>query len=107
MLSLSNTMLSVVAFVLIVLAFFAFYVAFKGKLHSEKLIANNVISTKVTILISIFALRTDQLSYVDVALVYAMMSFITTVIIARYMGRKAKQKVEKVKKEDMKEIQDA
>ena len=100
MLPIMKTMLSVVAIALVLLAFVAFYVAFKGKKHSDKLIAINVISTKVTVLIAIFALKTDQFSYVDVALVYAMMSFITTVIIARYMDIRAIQKQEDVRKKN-------
>lgn len=109
MLPITKTMLSVVALVLVSLAFAAFYVAFKGKKHSDKLIAINVISTKVTVLIAVFALKTDQFSYVDVALVYAMMSFISTVIIARYMNIRAAQKQEDARKKmnTKEDLQDA
>jgi multicomponent Na+:H+ antiporter subunit F len=44
-----------------------------------------MISTKVTTTIVLIALVTKQGSYVNVALIYAMIGFLTTVAVAKYL----------------------
>ncbi len=72
---------------LALLAFVSLYRAYKGPTPADRVVAINVISTKVTVLIGLLAIVTDQDAFVDVALIYAMMGFVTTVCVSKYMEK--------------------
>ncbi|SCY49817.1 monovalent cation/H+ antiporter complex subunit F [Alkaliphilus peptidifermentans] len=72
---------------LAIMTFVCLYRAYKGPTSADRVIAINVIATKVTVLIVLLAMMTDQDSFVDVAIVYAMMGFITTVCVSKYMEK--------------------
>ena len=72
---------------LALLAFVSLYRAYKGPSPADRVVAINVISTKVTVLIGFLAILTDQDAFVDVALIYAMMGFVTTVCVSKYMEK--------------------
>lgn len=71
--------------VLLLTSFVALYRAFKGPTTADRVVAINVISTKVTTIIILIALYSAQASYVNVALVYAMLGFIATIGVAKYL----------------------
>jgi len=75
------------AIFLICMAFASLYRAFVGPTPADRVIAINVISTKVSVLIVIIAVVTAQDAFVDVAIVYAMMGFITTVSVSKYLEK--------------------
>jgi multicomponent Na+:H+ antiporter subunit F len=47
----------------------------------------NVISTKVTVLIAVIAVFTEQNEFIDVAVIYAMMGFIATIAVSKYIEK--------------------
>ncbi|KAJ52471.1 multicomponent Na+:H+ antiporter subunit F [Clostridium tetanomorphum] len=61
------------------------YRAIKGPSAADRLIAINVISTKTIVLIIMVSFILSENYFVDVALVYALISFIASVVIANYI----------------------
>ncbi len=59
--------------------------AIKGPKLADRLIAVNVIGTKTMILISIVAFILRETFFLDVVLVYALINFVATVLISRYV----------------------
>jgi multicomponent Na+:H+ antiporter subunit F len=70
---------------LVLLSFVGLYRAYKGPTAADRIVAINVISTKITVVIVLIALWIKQGSYVNVALIYAMIGFITTIGVAKYL----------------------
>jgi multicomponent Na+:H+ antiporter subunit F len=73
------------ASILVLLSFVGLYRAFVGPTAADRIVAINMISTKVTTTIVLIALVTKQGSYVNVALIYAMIGFLTTIAVAKYL----------------------
>ena len=73
------------AIFLVLLSFVGLYRAYKGPTAADRIVAINVISTKVTVVIVLIALWIKQGSYVNVALLYAMIGFVTTIGVAKYL----------------------
>jgi multicomponent Na+:H+ antiporter subunit F len=61
------------------------YRAVVGPSVEDRIVAINMIATKVTAIIVMIALLTDQKFFVDVALVYALLGFITTIGLAKLL----------------------
>lgn len=70
-----------------VLAFICLYRAFVGPTAADRVVSINVITTKVTVLIAIIAIVTNQNTYIDVALIYAMMGFVATFAVSKYIEK--------------------
>lgn len=64
------------------------YRAIKGPSAADRLIAINVIGTKTIVLILMISLVFRENYFVDVALVYALISFVASVVIANYIEKK-------------------
>ncbi len=64
------------------------YRAVKGPSAADRLIAINVIGTKTIVLILMISLVFRENYFVDVALVYALISFVASVVIANYIEKK-------------------
>jgi len=73
--------------ILSLLSFASLYRAIVGPTVADRVVAINMISTKITIIIILVAFILGEKNYVDVALIYAMVSFITTVSVAKYLER--------------------
>ena len=71
--------------ILILLTFVGLYRAIVGPTPEERIVAINMISTKVTIIIVMIALITSQAFYVDVAIVYALLGFVTTIGLVKLL----------------------
>ena len=71
---------AIIAMVLAVL-----YRAYKGPTNADRMVAINAISTKVIVLIALLAVLTDQPTFVDIALIYAMIGFIATIALSKYV----------------------
>jgi multicomponent Na+:H+ antiporter subunit F len=65
--------------------FLCMYRAVKGPSASDRLIAINVVSTKTIVVILIVSFILKETYFVDVAFVYALISFIASIIISRYI----------------------
>lgn len=75
------------AIFLSILIFFCLYMAYKGPSTADRVVAVNVISTKITILIVLVAVITKQDAFIDVALTYAMIGFIATISVSKYIEK--------------------
>jgi len=73
---------------LIILTFASLYRAVVGPSSADRVVAINVIGTKtVVVLILIGYIFQEVPYYVDVALVYTLISFLLTIGVARYIER--------------------
>ncbi len=61
--------------------------AIKGPDPEDRLLAVNVVGTKVIALISIVSFILNETYFVDVVLVYALINFIGTIVIADFVGK--------------------
>lgn len=66
--------------------------AVKGLTSADRLIAINVIGTKTIILILIISFILKETYFVDVAFVYALISFIASVLIAKFIEGKGRSR---------------
>lgn len=64
------------------------YRAIVGPTNADRLIAVNVIGTKTIVLISMISILLNKKYYEDVVIVYALISYLATVIISRYVDER-------------------
>ncbi|MCX8007659.1 MAG: cation:proton antiporter [Coriobacteriia bacterium] len=69
---------------LLAVASVCLYRAYRGPTVLDRVLAVNVIGTKTMVLLVLLAFVFDRPLYVDVALVYALLNFVTTVVATRY-----------------------
>jgi multicomponent Na+:H+ antiporter subunit F len=68
---------------------------------SDRLVAVNMITTIVTVIIAILAVLKDEGYLVDICLIYAMISFLAVVVLSRiYTGVYREEKAHQKKKEE-------
>ncbi|SDY47430.1 MULTISPECIES: monovalent cation/H+ antiporter complex subunit F [Tindallia] len=72
---------------LALMTFFCLYRAYVGPTAVDRVVAINVITTKVAMLIVLMSIMIGQESFVDVALIYAMMGFIATICVSKYIEK--------------------
>jgi multicomponent Na+:H+ antiporter subunit F len=77
------------AIAVMVMIFMSLYRAIKGPTAPDRVVAINIIGTKTLILITLISRLYEQEFYLDIAVVYALMSFIATVGIAKYLEKGA------------------
>ncbi|MDD3712869.1 MAG: monovalent cation/H+ antiporter complex subunit F [Candidatus Izemoplasmatales bacterium] len=80
-----ETAVLIVTIILVLLTFVGLYRAVIGPTAEDRIVAINMISTKVTVIIAMIALISSQGFYVDVALVYALLGFIATIGLAKLL----------------------
>ena len=80
-----ETAVLICAIALVVLTFVGLYRAVVGPTAEDRIVAINMISTKVTVVIALIALISSQVFYVDIALVYALLGFIATIGLAKLL----------------------
>jgi len=73
------------AAVLAVLVLVALVRAALGKTTPDRVVAVDTINTLVTASLVVLGAAFSQVTYIDVALVYAMLSFIATLFISKYL----------------------
>ena len=82
---LMTSMLSLTAFLCLVRVV-------KGPTHFDRLIGLNLMVSNITVIIVILAVYYNHLVYLDVALVYAILGFISIIAISKYLtGRQLHQ----------------
>ena len=69
------------------MTFVCLYRAYAGPTAADRIVAIDVISTKIAVLIAFLAIQTNQESFIDVALVYAMIGFIATISVSKYLEK--------------------
>ncbi len=72
---------------IVIMTFFSLYKAYVGPKAADRVVAINVISTKIATLIALLSVITEQEAFIDVSLIYAMMGFIATVSVSKYIER--------------------
>lgn len=63
------------------------YRAIKGPSAADRLIAINVIGTKTIVLIIMVSFILKETYFIDAALVYALISFVASIVIANYIEK--------------------
>lgn len=65
-------------------SFLCLYRGILGPSAVDRIIVVNTINTKVVVILGLSSCVFDNFLYLDVAIVYAMMSFIFTIAVAKY-----------------------
>jgi len=65
--------------------FLCMFRAIKGPSAADRLIAVNVIGTKIIVLIIIVSFLLNETYFVDVAIVYALISFLSSILISKFI----------------------
>lgn len=65
--------------------FLCMYRAIKGPSEADRLVAINVVGTKTIILILMVSFIIHETYFVDVSLVYALISFIASIVISKFV----------------------
>jgi len=66
--------------------------AFRGPSVYDRMLAANMFGTKTVLLIAVGGYALDWPSFVDVALLYAMVNFVSTIAIMRFFEYDASEK---------------
>ena len=82
----NNFLIGLTVFI-VTLIFFSMIRVVKGPTIADRVVAINVIATKITIAIVVISILTNQQTYIDVALVYALIGFIASIAIVRYLEK--------------------
>lgn len=91
-----NLLFTIVLAVLGVLLFLCLLRAILGPRIADRVVGINMIGTIVILMIAILALMLGEGYLVDIAIIYAMLSFLAVVVLAKiyigvYLARKAKE----------------
>lgn len=78
-----DTLLTGAAVTLALLILATLVRAILGPRFTDRIVAVNVINTMVVAILAILAVRLEEDFLVDVALVYALLSFLTVVVVSR------------------------
>ncbi len=73
------------AFILMIWLFLSLLRVILGPTAPDRVVALDTINTLIVALMVILAVAYNQIIYVDVAIVYALLSFVTTLYIAKYL----------------------
>lgn len=76
-----------VAIFLAVCIFIVLIRLFLGPTPSDRLVGLDTLNTLVVASMVILGAAFDQVTYIDVAIVYALLSFVTTLFIAKYIEK--------------------
>lgn len=82
-----DTILTIASIALSVTIILCMARAVKGPLAVDRLIAVNVIGTKTIVLIALISFILDETYFIDVILVYAMISFIASLGLSELIQR--------------------
>ena len=78
-------MFEAAAILILIAVFLVLYRAIKGPTIYDRVLAVNVIGTKTVVLLAIIGFIYARPHFLDIALVYAMINFIATIAILKYV----------------------
>lgn len=81
--TLSSVFLAAAA-ALVMLAIVVLYRAVKGPTMQDRVIAVNVLGTNTVVILALLAVALDSESFLDIALVYALLNFLMAVAISKF-----------------------
>ncbi len=70
---------------LLLIALLAMFRAFRGPTAMDRVIAMNIITTEVVMILLIFAFLDNNIHYIDVSLVFVLGAFIATLCILKLL----------------------
>jgi len=77
------------AILVMIMVFMSLVRALIGPTAPDRITAISIIGTKTLIIITLIARIYEQVYFLDIAMVYALMSFITTIGVAKYLEKGA------------------
>ena len=80
-----DTTFLIVLGVLLLAAIMAIIRVIKGQTAPDRVVGLDTINTLVVVGMVVFGIATSSVIYIDVAIVYALLSFISTLFIAKYL----------------------
>lgn len=84
------SLLWMISLILAALAFLSLYRVIFGPTPYDRLLGVNLVSSIVTVIIVLLAIHFQRRIYMDVALVYALLSFIGVIALAKYLRARIK-----------------
>ena len=94
-----ETLFTVTLSILGVLLFFCLLRAIRGPRIADRVVGINMIGTIIIMMIAILALMLEEGYLVDIAIIYAMLSFLAVVVLVKiYIGVYRAQKIEEEEK---------
>lgn len=81
-------MLTVISYVLATACVLTAVVVLRGSSAWSRLLGYCLVAGKVNMLVVVLALLTEQSFYLDVALVYTLLSYVGVLVLAQYMAGK-------------------
>lgn len=84
-----DIMLLATAVIMAATTFPCLYRAVAGPSAADRVIAISVIGTKTVVIIALISLALHQQIFLDIALLYAMVNFVATIGVAKYLERGA------------------
>jgi multicomponent Na+:H+ antiporter subunit F len=85
MIPLPFDILMTAAVVFVILIFVTGIRMWRGPTNADRMLALDVINILVVIIMIILSIRFDQPGFVDVAIVYALLSFVGTLYVAKFI----------------------
>ena len=73
--------------VIVVATFLSLIRALIGPTASDRMVAVDIMTTITTVVLVVLSLIFKRKIYLDVALVYAVLAYITTLVVARYLEK--------------------
>lgn len=82
-----NTILTIAVSIIMLSMAIALYRFVKGPNSADRLVAFDVMTISSVAMIGIIAKMAGRIIYLDIALVYALLSFLAVIIIAKYQEK--------------------
>ena len=74
------------AFILVILIMFAAVRLWLGPTSADRALAVDTVNTLMVAVLILLGVAYQQIIFIDVAIVYALLSFVSTLFIAKYIG---------------------
>ena len=96
-----ETLFTVTLVILGILLFFCLLRAIRGPRIADRVVGINMIGTIIIMMIAILALMLDEGYLADIAIIYALLSFLAVVVLVKiYIGVYRAQKIEEEQRHD-------
>lgn len=80
----SSVVLFGAASAIALLAVVVMYRVVQGPTMQDRIVAVNVVGTSTVVVIALVAAATDRPSYLDIAMVYALLNFVVSIAVAKF-----------------------
>lgn len=72
--------------ILVILVFFAMIRLFLGPTAADRVVSVDTVNTLMVAVLILLGVAYRQIIFIDVAIVYALLSFVSTLFVAKYLG---------------------